>query len=301
MFRFLAVFKIKANSILLLLCLLCLQVSLDAKGNITIDKKVFTFTAIPDQDAVYLQKRFKKFAEYLSLKLNMTVEYIPVKSYSAAITAFRNNQVQLAWFGGLSGLRARSLVKNSEAIAQGFEDQFFETYFIAHHSTGLKKSKDFPKGIRGYNFTFGSKGSTSGRLMPEYYIRKELGVPMKVFTKVGYSGDHTKTIALVQAGSYKLGAVNYKVWESLKAQGKIDLKKISIIWKTPKYQDYQWSIRGDVDKNYGEKTIAKVKKVLLDIRDEALLKSFPRSSFVAAKNSDYDNLKKTAKFIGLMD
>ena len=73
-------------------------------------------------------------ANYLSKELDIEVKFIPVKSYSSSIAAFRNNQVQLAWFGGLSGVRARILVPNSLVIAQGYEDPNFKTYFIAHKS-----------------------------------------------------------------------------------------------------------------------------------------------------------------------
>lgn len=85
--------------------------------------ETFTFTAIPDEDESQLRTRFEKVADYLETKLGVEVKYVPVKSYSAAVTAFRNNQVQLAWFGGLSGVQARRLVPGSEAIAQGFEDR----------------------------------------------------------------------------------------------------------------------------------------------------------------------------------
>jgi phosphonate transport system substrate-binding protein len=56
----------------------------------------FVFTAIPDEDESQLRERFDKVAGYLSGKLGVEVKYIPVKSYAAAVTAFRNNQVQLA-------------------------------------------------------------------------------------------------------------------------------------------------------------------------------------------------------------
>ena len=131
------------------------------------------FTAIPDEDETRLRQRFDKVAAYLSKELGVEVSYIPVKSYAAAVTAFRNDQVQLAWFGGLSGVRARLLVPGSEALAQGSEDRFFVTYFIAHASTGIEAGEAFPTAIEGKTFTFGSKGSTSGRLMPEYHIRAQ--------------------------------------------------------------------------------------------------------------------------------
>jgi phosphonate transport system substrate-binding protein len=262
----------------------------------------FVFTAIPDADESQLRERFDKVAVYLSDKLGVKVKYIPVKSYAAAVTAFRNNQVQLAWFGGLSGVRARGLVAGSEAIAQGFEDQSFETYFIAHASTGLKASAEFPKGMAGKPFTFGSKGSTSGRLMPEFHIRQQFGkAPEDVFSKVGFSGNHSKTIALVQSGAYQVGAVNFQVWKKELAAGKIDLDKVSIIWTTPTYPDYQWTIRGDVDQRWSAGFKQQVTDALLGMTDADLLASFPRSRFIPASNNDYLPILKVAKEIKLID
>ena len=262
----------------------------------------FVFTAIPDQDESQLRKRFDKVAKYLSTTLSKKVEYVPVKSYAAAVTAFRNNQVQLAWFGGLSGVRARGLVEGSTAIAQGKADPNFETYFIANASTGLTLSKEFPKAIAGKTFTFGSKGSTSGRLMPEYHIRKAFGkVPQKVFSRVGFSGNHSRTVALVQSGAYEVGATNFKVWKKGLKNGTIDPKKVRVIWKTPGYPDYNWSIRGDVDKAFGPGFAEKVQSALISMNDPDLLSSFPRASFIPAQNSDYAPIKDTAKEIGLID
>ncbi len=261
----------------------------------------FTFTAIPDEDESQLRTRFDKVALYLEKELGVDVNYVPVKSYSAAVTAFRNNQVQLAWFGGLSGVQARRLVPGSDAIAQGYEDQFFKSYIIAHSSTGLQSSEQFPK-IEELTFTFGSKGSTSGRLMPQYFIEQHLKQkPQDAFKRVGFSGDHSRTIAQVQAGAYQVGAVNYKVWESSLAAGKIDPSKVSVIWKSPVYPDYQWTIRAGVETQFGEGFTEKVKQALLNMNDEELLASFPRASFVEADNSDYQPVEDVAKQIGLID
>jgi len=262
----------------------------------------FVFTAIPDEDESRLRQRFEKVATYLGTKLGIDVKYVPVKSYAAAVTAFRNDQVQLAWFGGLSGVRARNLVAGSEAIAQGFEDQSFITYFIAHSSTGLKPTAEFPKEIAGSVFTFGSKGSTSGRLMPEFHVREKLGKgPNEAFKKVGFSGNHSKTIQLVQSGAYQVGAVNFKVWDNEMKAGKIDPSKVSIIWKTPPYPDYQWSIRGDVNGRWGDGFKDRVTQALLGMKDPDLLSSFPRASFIPASNSDYQPILDVAKSIKLID
>jgi phosphonate transport system substrate-binding protein len=263
---------------------------------------IFVFTAIPDQDEARLRERFDKVATYLTRNLGVETQYIPVKSYAAAVTAFRNDQVQLAWFGGLSGVRARNLVAGSEAIAQGIEDQAFVTYFIAHASTGLTPSDQFPKQIAGKVFTFGSKGSTSGRLMPEFYLRENFGKsPDEIFKKVGFSGNHSKTIALVQSGAYQVGAVNFQVWERELKEGKIDPAKVSVIWKTPPYPDYQWTIRGDVDERWQPGFKEKVRNALLNMKDEDLLASFPRSGFIPASNADYRPILDVAREIKLID
>lgn len=262
----------------------------------------FVFTAIPDQDESQLEQRFGKVATYLSAELGVDVRYIPVKSYAAAITAFRNNQVQLAWFGGLSGVQARRLVPGSEALAQGYEDQFFKSYIIAHASSGIEPAETLPQSLRGKTFTFGSKGSTSGRLMPEFYLRDHFkAAPEEIFSRVGFSGDHSRTIAQVQAGAYQVGAVNYSVWDSELEAGKIDLNKVKVIWTTPTYPDYQWTVRVDVDQRFGAGFKAKVSTALLNMKDPDLLASFPRQSFVPASNDDYAPIEATAKAIGILD
>jgi len=282
-----------------------LAASLMATVAVATQADTFVFTAIPDQDETRLQQRFGKVADYLSKELGVEVKYIPVKSYAAAITAFRNNQVQLAWFGGLSGVQARRLVPDSEALDQGKEDQFFKTYLIAHQSAKVNAADslaDIANQLKGKTFTFGSKGSTSGRLMPEFYLREQFkAAPSSVFKRVGFSGDHSRTIAQVQSGAWQLGAVNYSVWDTQLAEGKIDTNKVKVIWTTPTYPDYQWTVRGDVDQRFGAGFKDRIRNALLGMTDKNLLASFPRESFVPASNQDYAPIKDTAKAIGLID
>ena len=259
------------------------------------------FTAIPDQDTSRLEQRFGKIADYLSQELGIAVRYIPVKSYSASVQAFKNNEVQLAWFGGLSGVQARLGVPGSVAIAQGAEDPDFISYFIANTSTGLAFSEKFPKGIADRTFTFGSKGSTSGRLMPEFFIRQAFEKPPDdIFKRVGFSGDHSKTLALVQSGSYEVGAMNFKVWRKEVEAGKVDPTKVQVIWRTPPYPDYNWTIRGDADKTFGDGFIKKVQQAITDMADPAILEAFPRSSFIPADNSMYQSILDTAIEVGII-
>jgi len=239
---------------------------------------------------------------YLGSKLGIPVKYLPVKSYPAAVTAFRHNQVQLAWFGGLTGVQARQLTPGATAIAQGYEDAHFRSYFIAHASAQLTPSDHLPAALHGKTITFGSKSSTSRRLMPEFYLRMHFHTSLnKIFSHVGFSGNHSRTIALVQSGAYQIGAVNYQVWEQELAEGKIDLSRVNIFWTTLDCPDYHWTVRGDLDNQWEEGFTVRLCQALLDFDDPELLSVFPRSSFISTNDADYDRIEASAKEIGLLN
>src|SRR3981189_3607706 len=266
------------------------------------NKPAFVFTAIPDQDETRLVERFTRVADHLQSKLGMPVKYLPVKSYPAAVTAFTNGQVQLAWFGGFTGVQARRQATGSEAIAQGAEERAFKSFFIANTKTGLAASNEFPKQIAGKSFTFGSRASTSGRLMPEYFIRNAFGRgPEEVFSPVGFSGDHSRTIQLVQSGAYEVGALDFSVWELDRKAGKVDPAQVTVIWETPTFPHYQWTVRGDVGKVCGAGFKDKLAAALLAINDPAILEQFARSKFIPAKNSDYGPIEEVGKGTNLLN
>ncbi len=265
-------------------------------------RPTLAFSAIPDEDATKLMERFTKVAKYLEGQLGVSVQFVPVKSYPAAVTAFRNNQVQLAWFGGLSGVQARIALPGSVAIAQGDEDKEFMSYFIAHQSTGLTESKDFPMGAKGRSFTFGAKTSTSGRLMPEFEIRRNTKMaPEAFFSRVGFSGDHTKTVELVASGAFEIGAVNFTSYDDMVKSGKVDPKVARLVWRTPTYPDYNFTVRGDADQRFGAGFTEKLKAAILGMNDPAILAAFPRKKFIPATNADYAPIEDVAKQLNLLD
>ncbi|MGR3199746.1 MAG: putative selenate ABC transporter substrate-binding protein [Paracoccus sp. (in: a-proteobacteria)] len=260
------------------------------------------FSAIPDEDETRLAERFDAVAEYLSEELEVPVQFVPVKSYPAAVTAFRNDQVQLAWFGGLSGVQARLLVPGARAIAQGDEDTQFVSYFIANTDTGLTASEDFPEEARGMSFTFGAKTSTSGRLMPEHAIRENTGeAPKDFFARVGFSGDHSQTLRLVASGAWQVGALNFAVYDQAVADGAPEVETAKVIWQTPPYPDYNWTIRGDVDERWGEGFADKVQAALVGMDNPELLAAFPRNAFIPADNQDYVAIEEVGRQLDLLE
>ena len=259
------------------------------------------FSAIPDDDETKLVERFGAVADYLAGELDVDVQYVPVKSYAAAVTAFRADQIQLGWFGGLSGVQARLAVPDSRALAQGAEDAGFVTYFIANADSGIEPSEAFPD-LAGRRFTFGAQTSTSGRLMPEYWLREKTGMaPAELFSDVGYSGDHGQTLRLVASGAYEAGALNYTVYENAVAEGDPEADRVEVIWKTPPYPDYNWTIRGDVDARFGAGFADRVQAALLSMDDPDLLASFPREKFIPADAALYGSIEETARALDIID
>lgn len=265
----------------------------------------FAIGAIPDQDPEVLQRLYGKLTEYLEQGLGVPVEYRPVTDYAAAVTAFRVGDLDMVWFGGLTGVQARLQVEGAEAILQRTIDREFRSVFIASARSGLRPIEDV-RGLtqlKGHTFTFGSESSTSGRLMPQYFL-EEAGVSLTDFRgEVGFSGSHDATIQLVEAGTYDAGAVNEQVWRSRVAAGKVDTTRVRVIWRTPPYYDYHWVIHPDVTRRYGPEFVERVRGAFLKLDPRApaqkeILDLFGAERFVPAQNSNYAQIEAIARRIG---
>ncbi len=264
--------------------------------------KVLRFTAIPDQNTTELAEKFQPFAAHLGQQLGVAVEYVPAHDYQASVEMFRNGDVHLAWFGGLTGVQARHAVPGARAIAQGDSDPQYYSYFIAHQDSGLEPSDAFPTGIASLKFTFGSESSTSGRLMPEHFIRQASGQsPQDFFAHpVGYSGSHDKTAELVESGQFQAGVLNYKVYDRRVAEGKTDPEVCRVVWRTPPYADYNWTVRPDVDQAFGAGFTDRLQAALVAIDDPQLLAALPRDRLIPAENEEFEGIRQVAQDLGML-
>ncbi len=257
------------------------------------ERKVLKIGAIPDQNASKLNRRFEELANYLAEETGLEVEYVPTVDYSALVTAFERGEIHLGWFGGLTGVQARSVTPNSEAIAQRPRDEEFHSVFIAQKSLGVSNLED----LKGLNFTFGSESSTSGHLMPRYYMGENgIDADKDLDGSPNYSGSHDKTWKLVESGAFQAGALNEAVWESAVSSGKVDLEKVEVFYTTPAYYDYNWTIN-DVDAVFGDGTKESVKMGLLSFGEEKseVMELFNAEKFIETKNENYDAILSVAK------
>ena len=280
-----------------------LMLLLAACGPTTPSAPTLRFTAIPNQNKSELRERFDPLARHLTQTLDVAVEYVPCTDYGASVEAFKNGDVHLAWFGGLTGVRARAAVADARAIAQGRVDPEYKSYFIAHRDSGLTAGPDFPGDLAGRRFTFGSNGSTSGRLMPEYFIRQFAGkTPAEFFgEEMHFSGSHDATAKLVESGQFEAGVLDYKIYERLVEEGKLDAKQCIVIWETPPYADYNWTAHPELETMFGDGFIAKVQRALIDITDAELLRAMDRpEGLIEATNEDFESIRQLAIEVDLV-
>lgn len=262
------------------------------------EKQVLKIGAIPDQNASDLNRSFGAMAEYLSEKTGLQVEYVPSVDYAALITAFQRGEIQLGWFGGLTGVQVRNVVPEAEAIVQRPRDEQFHSVFIAQNDMQIDGLED----LKGLSFTFGSESSTSGHLMPRFFM-EEAGInpDNDLDGMPNYSGSHDKTYKLVESGAFQTGALNEAVWETAVAEGKVDVNKVKVFYTTPSYYDYHWVV-GNVDEVYGEGTKDKLKQALLSMNEEQkeILDLFATDKFIETKNENYAAIEKVAKELGII-
>lgn len=259
--------------------------------------QVLRVSAIPDEAPTELQRKFKPLGAYLQQQLGMKVKFVPVNDYAAVVEALAANRVDLAWLGGFTFVQARIKSGNAIPLVQREKDRQFTSKFISS-DPAVKSLKD----LKGKSFVFGSISSTSGSLMPRYFMQKQDGiVPEKYFSRVAYSGAHDATAAWVQAGKADGGVLNASVWDRLVAEGKVDTGKVHVFATTPPYFDYNWTVRGNLD----PALVAKIKAAFLALdpskpAQKAILDLQSAHRFIETSPENYRSIESAARSVGLL-
>lgn len=269
----------RASALLVTLTLLVTALTACASGARTSadaadQAPTLTIGAIPDQDPQKLQRLYSRLADHLSAELGVPVTYRPVTDYPAAVSLFRTGDLQLVWFGGLTGVQARQQTPGARPLVQRDIDADFHSLFIGHAAAGLRPVSDVAglAKLAGTRFTYGSQSSTSGYLMPAYFLDQAGVDPEKGFAgSPGLSGSQDKTIDLVTSGTFQAGAVNEQVWQTRLAAGTIDTGKVQVLYRTPPYHDYHWLLGPTAIDQFGPDFAARVTAAFtgLDANDPA--------------------------------
>lgn len=257
---------------------------------------VLKVSAIPDEAPTELQRKFKPLGAYLEQELGMPVQFVPVSDYAAVVEGIAADRVDLAWLGGFTFVQTRLKTGNAIPLVQREQDEKFTSKFISADAS-VKSLQD----LKGKTFAFGSVSSTSGSLMPRYFMQKDGIVPEQFFSRVAFSGAHDATVAWVQAGKVDAGVLNASVWDKLVAAGKVDTAKVRVIATTPTYYDYNWTVRGTLD----PALTAKIKAAFLALdpanpEHKAILDLQAASRFIETQPENYAGIEEAARAAGLL-
>ena len=259
---------------------------------------VLRVSAIPDEAPTELQRKFKPLGDYLKKATGLDVEFTPVTDYAAVVEGLATNKLDLAWLGGFTYVQARLRTNGGVVpIVQRAEDATFTSRFIVPLNSTAKTLAD----LKGKTFAFGAPSSTSGSLMPRYYLLKAGIDPERDFKSVAFSGAHDATLAFVAAGRAEAGVLNASVMDKLVEGHSANAAKVRVLAVTPPYFDYNWTVRPGLDPALTKKltdaflALDPSKPEMKEIMD--LQRA---SKFVPTQNSNYDGIEAAARSAGLI-
>ena len=276
----------------LVLFLLCSAMTLPALA-----QQALRVSAIPDESPTELLRKFQALGAYLEKELGMKVNWTPVNDYPAVVEGLAGGKIDLAWLGGFTFVQVRLRTGTANPIVQRAEDEKFTSKFIVPANSTARTLQD----LKGKTFAFGSPSSTSGSLMPRYFLLKEGINPDKDFSRVAYSGAHDATVAFVASGRAEAGVLNASVWEKLIEKGDPNAKAVKVLATTPPYYDYNWTVRGDLDAAIVKKLTAAFLK--LDPRNPAhkeIMDLQRASRFIPSRPENYKGIEEAARSAGLL-
>ena len=259
--------------------------------------KELRVSAIPDENPTELMRIYTPFAEYLSKELGIPVKYYSVVDYAATVEALAAKKLDMVWYGGFTFVQARKRTGDAIPLVSREEDLHFHSKFITRPETGIKTLAD----LKGRSFSFGSVSSTSGHLMPRYFLLQNGIDPERDFATFSFSGAHDATALWVESGKVDAGALNEAVWDKLVQAKKVDPNKVQVFWTTPPYIDYVWTVRGDLDSALVEKIAAAFTKLnYSNPADRALMDLQRTKRYVRVKPDQFKPVEEAAGAAGLL-
>ena len=234
--------------------------------------------------ASVMYKQFKPIIQYLEkdakkqgLELKISIKIYP--SYESALEGIVRGDYDFARFGPASYILAKQ--KNSDIKLLVKEEQkgkeIFNGIFIVKKDSPIKSLKD----LKNKSFAFGDKHSTIGRYLAQNELLKA-NITSKDLKTFDYLNRHDKVALAVAFGNYDAGVVKESSYNKYKSRG---LKAISSFQNITK----PWLVRSGLD----DKIYNTLKKSLLDLKDEKVLKSIKKTAFIESRDEDYTIIKKS--------
>lgn len=251
---------------------------------------------LPDQSKDALLTRHTPLLDYLENTTSLDMELLVPRDYEDLVDQFDAGHVDLAWFGGLTFTQAE---EKSRAVPLAFRD--IDSRFTSCYLTRSADTRLTVREFEGQRFSFGPQLSTSGHLMPRYFLEGEGLLPEQFFASIRHSAGHDQTAGWVNDGTVDLGVANCVIVQSLFENGSLSNDDVRIIETTPPYSDYVWAVKPSMDQR--TRTILLDAFMALDATDphhRTILRSQGANAYLPAAPRDFDLIRRAAKRSGLV-
>jgi len=250
---------------------------------------------IPSTDPGKIVRESQPLVNYLEKETGSRVELVVPTNYAAVVEAIANDRVDIAYLGGFTFAQA-SRRAGVRPLVQRERDRNFHSVFITQPRSGINSLAD----LKGHTFAFGDVNSTSGHLMPAYYMRAA-SVDPGVLTKALYTGGHDATALAVANGKVDAGAMDELVFANMMKSGKIMADQVKVFYTTPAFFDYVWAARKGLDPKLSEGFAAAFLKLdASNPEGKVLLDLLNATKYMRAEDSSYDKLRQAAREEGLL-
>jgi len=212
---------------------------------------------------------------------------IPI-NYDDLLAKFGKGQIDLAYFGGVTFVKANSEHHAIPLVMRDVDSRFTSVFIVAgDNATSFRE-------LQGKTLGFGSQLSTSGHLMPRYYMQRELGAAAEdYFSSVQYSGKHDRTAYWVRDGEIDVGAANSEIIPKMSADGRLRSGDVRVIWTTPPFADYVWAAHPQISDAFRQSIQqAFLKLSVSNPQHEAILLNLGATVFYPAAEKDFVLLKQ---------
>ncbi|MDD3517526.1 MAG: phosphate/phosphite/phosphonate ABC transporter substrate-binding protein [Chromatiales bacterium] len=255
------------------------------------DPKVLKVALLPDENASELIKRNQPLKDYLEKTLGKKVELIVTTDYSSMIEAMRFGRLDLAYFGPLSYVLAKSKsdIEPFAAMVSGGKPTY-RSVLIMNTSAGINGFAD----VKGRNVAYGDKASTSSHLIPKTVLARNGLMSGRDYAE-HFVGAHDAVAMAVQNGHADVGGLSEKIWEHLLERKLIDPNKVKVLGYSDEYPQYPWAMRS----NLKPELKAQIRDAFVDIDDKTILKNFKADGFTAIDDRAYDVIREMGTLLGL--
>jgi len=248
---------------------------------------------LPDENAATVIQNNQGLKAYLEERLGKEIDLIVTTDYSSMIEAMRFGRLELAYFGPLSYLLAKSRSDIEPLVALSKDGaQFYTGVIITRADSGIESLEDL-KG-RNANFAFGDPASTSSHLVPRSELLKA-GLDYRVDYQPRHVGSHDAVALAVRNGNALAGGLSRPIYNRLVAGGTIDGEQVIVIHESPPIPQYPWTVRSDLDPALKER----IRDAFLNLTDASVLSAFKADGFAPITDADYDSLRELARILNL--